>query len=528
MPLTEPTRVKHTEINGVLNLLKTNRNKEALEDSLKLSEKYPTSVPVIQLLSNSYIATGDYQSAIDEYSKLVNGEPHNPTLLKTLGSMYLKNKQPQNAILIYQKILEFAPKDAETHYKIGNAYFEKGDFTCAINSYENALTINPNFSSALYNLGNTFLTLKNFDKSVELFNKCLVVSPNHKGALGNIGIALIESGNVEKAIKIFKSLIAISPSPIAKEYLGRALLLKGQFQKGWEYYEARLDVSNKYPVFLKQKARPFWNGEEGKDVFISPEQGIGDQILFMSIVKEAQKICKTLTILVDKRIRSICKRSIPNIDFISTTEELDDIDFDYQLPIGSLPRLFRNNEINFLESEVGYLKADPKYVKHLKKKINLSNRPLVGISWASFNCLTSDKKSIELQKLQKTLINFNCDVINLQYGNVKKEVEDFTNDVNFKFINDHGIDVYNDIEGLAALIELCDLVVTIPNITIQLTGALGKKGWVIIPTNPNYTWTDYRATSLWFPNVDIYRQKKIGNWTEVLIELENMASKFFK
>ena len=66
------------------------------------------------------------------------------------------------------------------------------------------------------------------------------------------------------------------------------------------------------------------------------------------------------------------------------------------------------------------------------------------------------------------------------------------------------------------------------NITIQLTGALGKKGWVIIPTNPNYTWTDYRATSLWFPNVDIYRQKKIGNWTEVLIELENMASKFFK
>ena len=86
--------------------------------------------------------------------------------------------------------------------------------------------------------------------------------------------------------------------------------------------------------------------------------------------------------------------------------------------------------------------------------------------------------------MEKTLTNFNCDVVNLQYGDVKKKVEEFTTDLNFRFINDHGIDVYNDIEGLAALIELCDLVVTIPNITIQLTGALGKKGWAIIPQVP--------------------------------------------
>ena len=92
-----------------------------------------------------------------------------------------------------------------------------------------------------------------------------------------------------------------------------------------------------------------------------------------------------------------------------------------------------------------------------------------------------DKKSIELARLQKVLTKFNCDVINLQYGDVKTKVEEFSNDVNFKIINDHDVDVYNDIEGLAALIEICDLVVTIPNITIQLAGALGKKAWAVVP-----------------------------------------------
>ena len=527
MPISELNHLDHTDISRVLGLLKNRRNKEALDHSLDLIEKYPTSEPVIQLLSKVHIAMGDFQSAIEQYSKLANSEPLNSTTLKTLGAMYLKNEQPQNAISTYQKILQFAPNDAETHYKIGNAYFEKSDFTRAINNYENALKLRPNFFEALFNMGNTFLHVRNFNKSVESFDKCMVLNPNHKDVLGNLGIALLESGRVEKAIKIFRKLIDIFPSPIAKEYLGRALLLKGQFQTGWKYYEARLHVPNKYPVFLKQKARPFWNGEKGKDVFIVPEQGIGDQIMFLSLAKEAQKISKSLTIMVDKRLRSICKRSMPDIDFISSKEELESIDFHYQLPIASLPRLFRNNEIDFRKSEVGYLKADQNCVKHLKKKLNLNDRRLVGISWASFNCQTSDKKSIELQKLQKTLSNFNCDIINLQYGNVKNEVEKFRKDVNFKFIDDHEIDVYNDIEGLAALIELCDIVVTIPNITIQLTGALGKKGCAIIPFSPNYPWTDYRVKSLWFPSVDIYRQKKICNRTSVLFELEAMAANFF-
>ena len=77
----------------------------------------------------------------------------------------------------------------------------------------------------------------------------LVINPNHTGMLGNLGIALLEFGKVEKSIEIFTKLNQLAPSSVAKEYLGRALLLTRQFSKGWEYYEARLDDVKKYPFF---------------------------------------------------------------------------------------------------------------------------------------------------------------------------------------------------------------------------------------------------------------------------------------
>ena len=63
----------------------------------------------------------------------------------------------------------------------------------------------------------------------------------------------------------------------------------------------------------------------------------------------------------------------------------------------------------------------------MKKELMLNDGPLIGVSWASFNCINSDKKSIALKNFRNVLANLNCDIINLQYGNVDKEVEAFTN-----------------------------------------------------------------------------------------------------
>ena len=66
------------------------------------------------------------------------------------------------------------------------------------------------------------------------------------------------------------------------------------------------------------------------------EQGIGDQIICLSLVSEVKEMCSRLSVYVDPRLKDLCKRAMPEIDFVKDLEELEDIECDYHLPLGSV------------------------------------------------------------------------------------------------------------------------------------------------------------------------------------------------
>ena len=41
------------------------------------------------------------------------------------------------------------------------------------------------------------------------------------------------------------------------------------------------------------------------------EQGIGDDIIFLSLAPEVKKICDSLSVYVDARLQALCKRAMP-------------------------------------------------------------------------------------------------------------------------------------------------------------------------------------------------------------------------
>ena len=73
-----------------------------------------------------------------------------------------------------------------------------------------------------------------------------------------------------------------------------------------------------------------------------------------------------------------------------------------------------------------------------------------------------------------------------------------------------------DIMGLdntAGLIENLDLVISVSTSVAQLTGALGKKLWVLSPSVPEYRWLLNRQDSPWYPKTKIYQHTtEGGNW----------------
>ena len=118
-------------------------------------------------------------------------------------------------------------------------------------------------------------------------------------------------------------------------------------------------------------------------------------------------------------------------------------------------------------------------------------------------------------------------LLNLQYGEVDEEIKAFEKDTGIEIIQCSSVDNREDLDGLAALIELCDLVVSTSNVTIHLAGALGKDTWVLLPYVANFWWLLERTDSVWYPSLTLYRQKTLKDWDSVALDLkEDLKKKF--
>ena len=206
---------------------------------------------------------------------------------------------------------------------------------------------------------------------------------------------------------------------------------------------------------------------------------------------------------------------MPGIHFKEYKAKIEGEEFDYHLPMGSLPRLFRNSEKDFDRTVKGYLKADSNRVELLRDELGLKGKRVIGVSWKSTNSSNDLKKSLDLKELVPVFKDLDVVFLNLQYGDVDKEIRDFKKETGIEVIQCTSVDNREDLDGLAALIELCDLVVSTSNVTIHLAGALAKETWVLLPYVANFWWFNDRSDSLWYPTLKLYRQKKIKDWLEI-------------
>jgi len=246
--------------------------------------------------------------------------------------------------------------------------------------------------------------------------------------------------------------------------------------------------------------------------------------MFGTLFKNLYENSKNLIIFCDHRLIPLFKRSLPfNVKFIDNEKSIINDDYDVHLPIGSMPFFFRKDIASFQDSPKSYIKSDDQKTSYLKKEfLSNSSNKIVGISWftKSPNSLSSFR-NINLQQIATLLASLNFKIVNLQYGDTQKEIQNLKNETGIEIINIDEIDKFNDIDGLASLISACDLVVSIDNITVHLSGSLGVDTRVLLPINPDARWGSREKTSYWYKQMKLYRQKKINDWSLPLNELSN-------
>ena len=336
----------------------------------------------------------------------------------------------------------------------------------------------------------------------------------------NLAVTLKSVGHYEESLIVYQKLVTYRNSDISHFHLGLTLLSMGRYGDGWSNYEYRWKVSPLVNSVWPVKGKEVWNGEKDRDVVLWREQGIGDDILFSGLIPEAWDRSKRLSVYIDPRLVSLCKRSIKGVEFFPYESVIEDVK-ECHLPMGSLPSLFRQTEDDFKKTKKGYLKSDPERVSAIRTELGLEGKKVIGISWKSIKSLNTLKKSLTLLEFGKIFEGLDVTLVNLQYGDVDKEIRDFEEETGIKIVQCGSVDNREDLDGLAALIEACDLVVSTSNVTIHLAGALGKDTWVLLPFVSSFWWLLNRDDSVWYPSIKIYRQKKFQDWKLALDLLRN-------
>ena len=489
---------------------------DSFKQGLKLK---PNDADIYFNMGNMHKKTGAWDTAILNYESGLKIKPDFAGVYINLGSVQHKKGDIKAAIESYKQALKIKPDYAEAYSDMGNALKDSGELEAAITSYKQALKIKPAFADAYYNMGNVLKDKGELDAAIDSFKQAIKFKPDHTEAFSNMGNALLDKRELGAAIDSYKQALKIKPDYAEVHYnLSFPYLLQGSVKEGFNLYEWRWKKS-KLDTAPLTTDRPAWQPQTAGRVLLWSEQGVGDMIMFASIIPELYECSEQVIVQTDARLIPLFRRAFPrDIVYCDHTEIIAENRYDSHIPMGSLPRYFRPDLASFQKASGAYLKPDAARAARLRQNLlGATGQSLCGISWRGGKEATSKaRRSIALNQLAQALAAQNVTLVNLQYGAVDDELQALKRDFGISVVDVSEIDKFYDLDGLAALTSACDHIVSIDNVTVHLAGALGQATRVLLPFACDWRWMVDRSDSPWYPEMTLYRQKIRGDWAGVL------------
>jgi tetratricopeptide (TPR) repeat protein len=464
-------------------------------------------------------AAGDKAGEIDAYRRAVSANPQLAPVWSNLCNAMLEAGRAGEALAACQRATDLDPDFAAGWNNLGNALHACGRNDEAVAACERALKLAPELAEAWSTLGAALHGLGRLEEAVGAHLRAAAIQPKAAHHPFNLGVALQHAGCYTEAIAHLQRALALDPGHAQAHWdLAFALLASGQFPEGWEQYEWRW---HRPSAGARRYEFTAWDGDASKPrrLLLWAEQGIGDHILYGSLLTDLASSPMRITLEVEPRLVSLYQRSFPQLAVIPQRDPpADPRDFDCQAPLGSLGRWLRTTFESFPRHR-GYLKADMKRAEAYRARLRGDTGVrLVGIAWKSANQELGAKKSQSLLDWGQVLKVPDVRFVDLQYGDTARERAEVERQTGARIDHLPDLDLHGDIEGLAALCAACDLVITASNVTAHVAGALDRPVWLMAPQGGGRLWYWFagRTDSPWYPSMRIFEQQVQGSWRETL------------
>jgi tetratricopeptide (TPR) repeat protein len=488
---------------------------------------------------------GEIERAMQLYREVLTKEPEQADALHLLGAAHWQKTELDEAEKLIRRAIAVWGKEAAYFADLGGVLNQKNAIDEAITAYKMALKLDPHHKNARNGLANAY-GRKGFEASrtyqweeaEEAYGKLLALKPGDPAALNNLGEIRHHAGDRAKAEQFYSEALAQRPDyDIVRFNRGICRLGLENLTGGWADLAAsttdwlpRMDDGKNIP-WLRV---PLWDGGDLKDkkILLWGNQGIGDEILFASMIPDLLARGAKVSVECMDRLAPLFARSFPGvtIGIRRNLPQFGPADFDVQAPGLWLGRWVRPHFASFPERRA-YLKADAAKTEAFRARyLAMGKKRVVGISWHTKSQGRADARRLSLQELVRALapkFSFAETLfVDLQYGDHRAEREEVAQaHPGFTLDHDPDVDQLLDMDIFAAQLAACDEIVSIGNTTAHLAGALGVKGQILIPlAGLTWYWFETRENSPWYPSLRLLRKTEEGNWKGALQKLSPAES----
>lgn len=425
----------------------------------------------------------EYSKAMECYFHALDGDFNNAEVLHYLGSLLWQMNYNGVAANILSLAIRNNPKNLESMVNLGACYFREWNFegaeeiwTLALEQHERQPEPDKEaIAGTLLNLGGIGVHKGDYLWAMPWYERALAVQPGHDRILGNMSLAQ---------------------------------LALGRWEEGWKNYDHHLSLNTrKRREYLNV---PIWQGEEDKEVIVYGEQGIGDEIMFASMLPDLIKVSKRVIFDCHPRLVNAFKRSF-GIECHGTRKTDQCTWFpgcgaNSVVAIGSLGRFFRNTRESF--PGLPYLKPrTARPPKHPKDKFK------IGLSWKGGSKGTGDRfRSITLDELAPLIQAYpNVEWYSLQYHeDSSRYVLETEERLGVHLIHRPATLEGFDYDATIDLVNSLDLVISVPTSVVHVAGSIGTPCWVMVQREAAWRETgnvEGRGPSMpWYNSVKLFHR----------------------
>ena len=424
------------------------------------------------------------------------------------------------AEVIYNQLLNRAMGNAQLLYLLGDIYCRRGFNGLACNILHTSLALDPKRQEAWINLGVAFKREHQNELAEHAWMKALELGGNIE-IYSNMSTLYADTGQPKKALEWLDKALTMDSTHWESHWnRGLALLSLRQWKEGWSEYARRANMP-KWDLRSEIDA-PKWDGSPGKTIYVHGEQGVGDEVMFLSCIPDLLKRNCTPVLEVHKKLEGLIKATWPDLQVFTNAKAAAEagIKVDAKIGLGELPGLFRNETAEFPGK--AYLKPDPALVGYYRERLaRLGPGPYIAVAWMG-GMKTTRIHERSFDPFHYTPLMSVGTVVCAQYGDLAPQEAE---ENGMPVIDDESRGA--DLHAQAALFAACDCVVTVVQTAVHIAGAVGTPAYVLTPMRPSWRYGVEGFAMPWYKSVRLFRQTFDNDWGQVIAQVTTKVENDF-